>query len=327
MSFYAARILFGMIFSETGASFVKHCHDSALATPAKLPYTGIDAVDHRMCVLVTFMNAALDDGRAYFFHEFYASFGPSAVIPFLEMRRVGYRLPVVFASMVFLGVLYQLFSGAVILPLWWTVHLLSSGLSAAPLHPHYVEGAFIAYLLGYLLVSVALVVYRSVAIGVAWQVFPASIVLIQILYLGYQHYANGDVPDCSHDLLQLVHITNFCWSAITHAFTLFRVFRSPAPFESLGHAYYPTFSPSSLGPMSSLAQSFLKWDILFISSTTLFAGLWLLRGTRPRILAIGWFVLGSLCFGMGAALSGIWMWREKVLEEDRRVRVQKPKEE
>lgn len=275
------------------------------------------------------MREALDDGRAPFFHEFFAAFGPSGIIPMIEMRRAGYQTFVVSASVLVLGALHQLFSGAVILPLWWTIHLLVSDFNSVSLHPHYVEGTFIGYLLGYLVVSVAQVIFQTIGIAVAWQIFPAFIVLIQALYLCFQNYARGETPDCSHDVLQLIHITNFCWSTITHAYTLFWVFSSSslAPFDALKHVFHPAFSSSSLRPMASLSQQFLKWDILFISGTTLLVGLSLLRGTRAKLLAFSWFMLGSLCFGMGAALSGIWMWREKVLEEDRRARKLRSKEE
>ncbi|QRW17887.1 exonuclease [Rhizoctonia solani] len=313
------RILFGIFNDSPRPSFNEWCQKGGAHTPARLSYIGHDAFDFRMCIIVAFMREALDHGRAKFFFEFYATFGPSAILPFIEMRRAGYRVPVVLVSMLILGVLYQIFSGAVILPLWWTIHLLSSGQRAISLHPHYIEGTFIGYLLGYLLVSTVLVISQTITVNVVWQIFPVSIVAIQSLYLTYQHYAQGDAPECSYEVLQLVHITNFCWSAITHAYVLFRALVSNAPLASLKHAYHPTFSPSSLSPATSVAQSFLKWDIIFITGTTLFAGIWLLRGVQSRLLAIGWFIIGSIFFGSGAALSGIWIWREKVLEEDRRM--------
>ncbi|KAH7341825.1 hypothetical protein B0J17DRAFT_648115 [Rhizoctonia solani] len=320
MSFCAARILFGILRDSTRPSFNEWCQKGDVSmTPARLAYIGHDAFDSRMCVIVAFMHEALGGGRAKWFSEFYATFGPSAILPFIEMRRAGYRVSVVLVSMLVLGTLYQILSGAVILPLWWTIHLLSSGRNAISLHPHYVEGTFIGYLLGYLLVSTVLVTSQTIAANVVWQIFPASIITIQSLYLSYQRYAHGDAPECSYEVLQLIHITNFCWSTITHAYTAFQILGSDAPLISLKHAYHPTFSPSFLPPSTSAAQRFLKWDIIFITGTTLFAGLWLMRGIRPRLLAIGWFAVGTLLFGGGAALSGIWIWREKVLEEDRRV--------
>ncbi|CAE6436124.1 unnamed protein product, partial [Rhizoctonia solani] len=320
MSFCAARILFGLLRNSPKPSFKEWCQEGDTSmTPARLAYIGHDAFDSRMCIIVAFMREALDGGRAKFFSEFYATFGPSAIAPFIEMRRAGYRIPVVLVSMLVLGILYQFLTGAVILPLWWTIHLLSSGRNAVALHPHYVEGTFIGYLFGYLFVSIALVTSQTIAVNVLWQIFPISIVIVQSFYLAYQRYAHGDAPECSYEVLQLIHITNFCWSTITHAYTAFQILRSNAPLDSLKHAYHPTFSPSSLSPPTSAAQRFLKWDIIFITGSTLFAGLWFLRGARPRLLAIGWFILGTLFFGGGAALSGIWMWREKVLEEDRRV--------
>ncbi|CUA76050.1 hypothetical protein RSOLAG22IIIB_02057 [Rhizoctonia solani] len=320
MSFYAARTLLGLFRDNDRPSFNEWCQKGgASMTPARLAYIGHDAFDFRMCVIVAFMREALDAGRAKFFSEFYATLGPSAIIPFIEMRRAGHRTSVVLVSMLALGILYQFLSGAVILPLWWTIHLLSSGRNVVSLHPHYVEGTFIGYICGYLLVSIVLVASQTIAANVVWQAFPVSIVTIQTLYLMYQRYAHGDAPECSYEVLQLIHITNFCWSTITHAYIVFQAMGSDTPLDALKHAYYPTFSPNSLSPSSSVAQQFLKWDIIFITGTTLFAGLWLLRGARPRLLSIGWFIIATLFFGGGAALSGIWIWREKVLEENWRV--------
>ncbi|KAG8709235.1 hypothetical protein FRC09_000782 [Ceratobasidium sp. 395] len=273
------------------------------------------------------MREALDRGNAFFMPELFSALGPAVILPTIEMRRVGYRSSVTLVCMLVLGVLYQNYSGAIVLPLWWLLHFLFSGHQLVPLHPHYAEATFVGYLLGYLAISVSMTIYQTDALIGLWQLFPACVVLTQALYLGYLRSRVDDVPECPYEVLQLIHVTNFCWSAITHAYTLFQAFRSPTPLDSLKHSFYPHFSPVSLAPAPSFSQQFLKWDILFIVGSTLFAGIMLLRGARAKLLAVGWFCLGSLCFGMGAGLSGVWMWREKTLEEDRRARVAQLKED
>lgn len=327
MSFYAVRLLLEPLFTSEGDSPISLvCQQgSALRGPAGIRYTGIGALDQDMCFLVTFIREALDSHRAPFMAEIFASLGPAVILPTIEMRRAGFRTSTVLVSMVVLGVLYQHLGAGVILPLWWALHLLLSGLHAIPLHPHYVESTFIGYLLGYVALSVAMVTYQTVAITALWQTFPVCIVLIQLLYLGFQRSAPEQVPDSPYEVLQLIHVTSFCWSAITHAFTLFQALTSPSPLDSLKHAFHPTYSPDFLGPIPAIAQQFLKWDIIFIIGSTLFAGIWLMQGVRAKLLAAAWFLVGSVFFGAGAGLSGVWMWREKVLEEERRALVGRQK--
>ncbi|QRV90115.1 exonuclease [Ceratobasidium sp. AG-Ba] len=291
------------------------------------PPTVYQTLNAQMCLLINFMCEAFDRRSAAFMPELLSTLGPAVVLPTIEMRRSGYRSSVTLLSMLLLGALYQNYSGAVVLPLWWAVHLAFSTRHYVPLHPHFAEATFLGYLLGYLIVSVAMTVYQTSATVGVWQLFPVCVFSIQALYLWYQRNNTEDVPDCPYEVLQLIHVTNFCWSAVTHAYTLFQALSSPNPLEALKHSFYPRFSPASLALFPTTAQQFLKWDILFIAGATLVAGISLLRGARSKLLAFGWFILGSTFFGMGAGLSGIWMWREKVLEEDRRASVAKLKEE
>ncbi|KAF8599619.1 hypothetical protein BDV93DRAFT_526001 [Ceratobasidium sp. AG-I] len=323
MSVYAARILLEPLFnSDDGKSISKVCQQgSTLLGPAALRYTGVNALDEDMCILVTFMQKALDSHKAPFAAEFFASLGPAVILPAIEMRRAGYKASTVLSSMLVLGLIYQHLGAGVVLPLWWALHLLLSGLRNTTIPSHYAESAFAGYLLGYVALSIAMVTYQTVAITALWQTFPVCVVLVQMLYLGFHRSVSEVAPDSPYEVLQLIHVTSFCWSAVTHASTLFQALTSPAPLDALKYAFHPTYSPAFLGPVTALAQEFLKWDAIFIVGSTLFAGLWLLRGVRPKLLATAWFLVGSLCFGTGAGLAGVWMWREKVLEEDRRALV------
>lgn len=326
LSYRAAQVLFEPIaMSEVSDRLTGICQSGS--TPSGQGPQGYTILKTTVCLLSNFMREALDRHRAPFMSELFAALGPAIILPAIEMRRSGYRSSVTLASMLLLGVLYQSCSGAIVLPLWWSFYLAFHGRQSVPLHAHFAEATFLGYLLGYLMVSVAMVVYQTSAMAGLWQLFPAYVVLIQALYLWYQRNSTEDIPDCPYEVLQLIHVTNFCWSAITHAYTLFQAFSSPAPLQALKHSFYPHFSPNSAAPLPMLTQRFLKWDVLFIVGATLFAGVSLLRGARPKLLAVCWFAVGSLFFGVGAGLSGIWMWREKVLEEHRRTSVAKLREE
>ncbi|KAG8686061.1 hypothetical protein FRC09_014366 [Ceratobasidium sp. 395] len=279
-------------------------------------YTGYAGLDATLSMLVNFFLSSFENGRFAMMPEFIASVGPAIVVPTIEMRRSGYRAPVVSAFMLALGYLYQSCGGAgLILPLWWAAFLLLSGGETALLRPAYARATLVGYFLGYVAPSMAMTVYQTPGAIAIWQFFPAHVLLTQALALIIQFPLAGKDFGSSHKALQTIHTFNFAWSAVTHAYTLFQASTSASPLDSLMDSYVPSYSSAPVRFVEAVSQAFCKWDHVYITATTLFVGLWYLRGAHQRLLAFGSFVLGSLLFGTGAGLSGVWMYREKQLEK------------
>ncbi|KAG8714742.1 hypothetical protein FRC08_011501 [Ceratobasidium sp. 394] len=312
ISFLAYQCMLVPLFAALADSKVKN----ASSAPPTWEYTGYGGVDETLTLLINFFLQSFDNGRFALMPEFIASVGPAAIVPIIEMRRSGYHTATVFASMLVLGFFYQNFGAGVILPLWWAPFLWLSGQRTAPLPPQYANATLAGYFLGFVAVSTAMIVYQTPGIIAFWQFFPGYILLAQIISLGAQLPLAIGSSGSSYDILQAIHTFNFGWSAVTHAYTLFRAFSSSAPLDSLKDSYLPNYSSASVGLVAASSQAFCKWDLVYITAATLFAGLWLLRGTNQRLLGLGWFVLGSVGFGAGAGLSSVWMLREKQLKED-----------
>ncbi|KAG9118928.1 hypothetical protein FRC07_006294 [Ceratobasidium sp. 392] len=281
------------------------------APPALWQYTGYDGADKTLSMLISFFLQSFDNGRFAFMPEFIASVGPAVIVPIIEMRRSGYQTTTVFVFTLVLGFFYQNFGAGVILPLWWALYLLVSGRGTTPLQPQYAKATLVGYFLGYVAISMAMTAFQTPGVIAAWQFCPAYVLVVQAISLGAQ---TEKASNSSYDTLQFIYTFNFGWSAVTHAYTLLKAFNSSTPLNSLMDFYMPNYSVST-DPILVLFKAFCKWDHIYIAVTTLFVGLWYLRGTSQRLLALGWFVLGSLLFGTGAGLSGVWMMREKQLKE------------
>ncbi|KAG8714895.1 hypothetical protein FRC09_017137 [Ceratobasidium sp. 395] len=282
-------------------------------------YTGYAGLDATLSMLVNFFLLSFENGLFAMMPEFIASVGPAIVIPTIEMRRSGYWAPVVLIFMLALGYLYQSCGGAgLILPLWWALFLLLSGGETVPLRPAYAKATLVGYFLGYVATSMAMTTYQTPKAIAIWQFFPAHVLLTQALALMIQFPLAGKDSGSSHKALQAIHTFNFAWSAVTHAYTLFRASNCASPLDSLMDSYVPSYSSAPVGFVEAVSQAFCKWDHVYITATTLFVGLWYWHGAKQRFLAFSSFVLGSLLFGTGAGLSGVWMLREKQLEKKER---------
>jgi len=299
---------------------------NAKPSPPSWDYTGYAGFDKQLSLLVNFILQGFDNGSPIVMPAFLASIGPGALIPIIEMRRAGYRTATVSLVMLVVAVTYQNFGAAVILPLWWAVHLLLAGREVAPLQPQYVKATLVGYILGYMGISLTMINYQTPAVVAVWQFFPAHILLVQAVALAVQRFLGEDTPGSSHKTLQAIHAVNFGWSALAHTYTVSLALASDAPFDSLKHSFLPTYSPAFLGRAVAFSQMFCKWDVVYVTASTLFVGLWYLRGARQRFIASALFVSGSLFFGAGAGISAVWMLREKQLEEEGRVLPKQPKQ-
>ncbi|KAG9094627.1 hypothetical protein FRC06_010628 [Ceratobasidium sp. 370] len=239
--------------------------------PPTWEYTGYGGVDETLSLLINFFLQSFDGGRFVMMPEFIASVGPAAILPIIEMRRSGYHTATVFVSMLVLGFIYQNFGAG----------------RATPLQPQYAKATLVGYFLGFVAVSMAMIVYQTPGIIAIWQFFPGYILLVQVLSLGAQLPLDVGGGASSYDILLVIHTFNFGWSAVTHAYTLFRAFSSSAPLDSLKDSYLPNYSSASVGLAPAASQAFCKWDLVYIAAATSFAGLWLLRGTQQRLLALG----------------------------------------
>ncbi|KAG8746096.1 hypothetical protein FRC10_006199 [Ceratobasidium sp. 414] len=223
--------------------------------PPTWEYTGYGGVDETLSLLINFFLQSFDHGRFALMPEFIASVGPAVVVPIIEMRRSGYHTAMVFVSMLVLGFIYQNFGAGVILPLWWAPYLWLSGQRTTPLQPQYAKATLAGYFLGFVAVSMAMIIYQTSGIIAIWQFFPGHILLVQVLSLGAQlPLAVGG--GSSYGILQAIHTLNFGWSAVTHAYTLFQAFNSSAPLDSLKDSYLPHYSSASVGRAAAFSQAF-----------------------------------------------------------------------
>jgi hypothetical protein len=75
-------------------------------------------------------------------------------------------------------------------------------------------------------------------------------------------------------------------------------------------------------PFELAAMGFLKWDAVFGTGAIVLASLWFARNVKELFTLVVWYAVGIVFLGPGAALAGVFLWRESILEATRPVAVQ-----
>lgn len=111
----------------------KLVHKCIPPTPFTLPYTGIASIDTSLCPLVAFFDTMLEPEHNIPFNvELLTGLAALAIVPYLEAARTGRNAMLELHWVI--GVVYQKFTGAVILPLYWMLFIVTgtAGLHRAP---------------------------------------------------------------------------------------------------------------------------------------------------------------------------------------------------
>jgi hypothetical protein len=80
-----------------------------------------------------------------------------------------------------------------------------------------------------------------------------------------------------------------------------------------------SFVPSiaALDPVTTTlergVQDLIQWDGVICTMSTAVATLWFARNVKELFGILAWYIVATLGFGPGAAIYGVFMWREMLL--------------
>jgi len=309
--------------SGTSAKLAASCTPTAEFIPPNiLPYTNIALLDRRLCGLVSFFHAALAEENLPLLEPLLAGMSILAVIPFVESARKGRSTAIAFP--VITGLLYQTFSAAVILPLWWLVFIVTGG---ADLHrPSYIirrntrivqgqaEGILFSIFVGFLLPTVGMVVFEDPQVTALWQGFPLWMSIGNVC-----HRLFRPSPKSGHTVVQICYLLCFVLSSSYYIGTVWPRFQD---VKQLQHFFLPHLSPlASEGTLELGALEFLKWDTAITIGSMMLGTLWFARSATEFVLLVLWNAVVSVALGPCAAIAGVFLWREEAMEVQRPVEV------
>ena len=324
MSFAAFRLLFGHVVN---AGFKKYSEGQCPTPiqgklPFQLQYLGGYAprLENTLCVLVALFHPIFQPegvNHTPFVLDILTSLSAPVIVSFLEAARS--KRPLLLGFPVVIGVVYQLFTGAVIFPVYWGVflaitrdHAVGSEIVQAD-----AEAVLFGLVMGYFIPTFVMAYMTTPKPIAVWQIFPVLIYIFKGLHLSIRprrlHNSSG------YRTVQATYIIIFLISSIVHLRVL-------AAYKFDPQTIMTAFMPPLEIPVAKTGQAvlsvinlFLQWDAVFIFGSTFMASLWFARSILEGILLMIWIVISSTTLGPGAAISAIFLWREANLNHTRQI--------
>ncbi|KAG1749087.1 uncharacterized protein EDB91DRAFT_833339 [Suillus paluster] len=315
MSYVAMQIVFGrhMYQSGTGLQLREHC-SAPIGTegyPLRLAYTGYPDLDYRMCALVALFKALLNPAYRPLVAELFTALAAVTMIPFVEAARE--KRSIFLGMPAAVGVLFQLFSFAVIMPVYYVALILSGAAIGSPVKGRATkitqgsaEALLFALVVGYIIPTVCMVVFQDTISTALWQGYPIIMAFAQFLHLiirpSSRYVKSGYVT------IQAMYGLIFVTSAILHIYYTWPLFFDIQQFQKV---LVPQLALSR-HPLS-LAEgvaAVIQWDAVFGVGSTLLVTFWFAQGMKEVALLFLWHALVSVAFGPGAAIAGVLSFRE-----------------
>ncbi|KAF9052341.1 hypothetical protein BDZ89DRAFT_425242 [Hymenopellis radicata] len=273
-----------------------------------LPVTGNDGFDRFLCVLVSLFDIGLQPERTLFLKYFFATWIPAATLFMsVESSRKGRRFVVSYSALVS-GMLGQLLTFAVVLPLYWLYFVLVGRHNTGKVAQGHAEATLFGVFIGWITPSLALFTMPDPGVTAIFQIAPILAFVAQIGHLlarpSTTHSASG------FRTVQAAYIASFVVASSIHLNTL-------AKFVSTDE-FWAFFIPTLFAKdVNAAVMNVFQVDFLVMSLTWAFGSLWFARDVRDVVMLALWSVVGSLLVGPGAAFAGAVLWRESRLEAAR----------
>ncbi|KAG1879364.1 hypothetical protein C8R48DRAFT_830038 [Suillus tomentosus] len=315
MGYLATQIVFKrhLYQSGTGLQLAYHCNVpiGTEGYPLRLAYTGYPALDYRVCALVAFFHALLDPAYRPLVAELMTTLAAVTMIPFVEAARekrsIFLRMPAV------VGVLFQLFSFAAIMPIYYIALILSGAAIGDPVKGRATkitqgsaEALLFALIAGYIIPTVCMVIFQDLTSTALWQGYPIIMALAQFVYFiirpSSRHVESG------YAITQAMYGLIFVTSVVFHIYYTWPLFFD---FQKFQKVLVPQLALSKR-PLSlpEGVAAVIQWDIVFALGSTFLVTFWFTRSVKEMVLLFFWYVLSSVAFGPGAAIAGVLLFRE-----------------
>jgi hypothetical protein len=242
---------------------------------------------------------------------------PIALFPFIEASRN--RRHVTLAFPVIMGLLYQNFTIAVIMPLFCLAFVVSGAatLHKRPAGPHTMidhgqaEGLAFGLVIGFIIPTASMLVLQDPIVTAIWQAIP--------LWFSIAHFAHRVVrpnKESGYKTIQVTYIICFIITSSTH-FSI--IWPRLGDWATLKELLAPSLSP--LDPITtSIIQGtvdFLKWDAIIASTTVILTSFWFPKTITQTAGFFVWYIISIPLVGPGASIAGVLLWREALLNDQR----------
>jgi hypothetical protein len=307
LAILSARHIFPLLEpSILGDAIAASCTAGA---PAARAYTGVPKLDGTLCTLVSFFRAALTPAGESFTAWLVSGIAPIVVFTFVEAARA--RRPAVLSAPVaaLLGVIYQMLTGAVVLPAYWLAFiLLGAGTRRGRVAAGHARAVAFAVLGAFVIPAIGMMgTAGEPRVTALWQAFPVVFFALERAFLLVQPRA-GFATSGTRTIQTTYALLGAAHAAVHLAIAL----PSLGDVDALQAAFVPRlFGPADGVAADVAAVTFLQFDAVGIFGAAMLAVLWFARTPAQIGGLLLWNVFAGAMIGPGAALAAVYVWREE----------------
>ena len=309
----AVKVIFGRL--HTGMSDGLKVQCSLPDSPYRIAVTGNPKIDPRLCGIIATFHSLLEDPLGLQFLFYGLGTGTIAfLVPVLEASRARKFFLLAF-PMIWL-LLAQVATVGFIMTLWAPIFILSGShlpkrnKTDTQISRVQAESLIFSLIEGYFVPTLGMVYLKDPQVTAIWQIFPVIMSAAGFLHLGIRRLSKVD--GSGHPFAQVLLVGVFILSSSIHFATIFPIL---ADTNALGTLLIPYLIPlPASSPTSALVLDFLKWDIVMAFSTLGVATLWFASSITQFIGLVLWYAFAIPMTGPGAAITGVFLWREAKLQ-------------
>ncbi|KIK92017.1 hypothetical protein PAXRUDRAFT_148219 [Paxillus rubicundulus Ve08.2h10] len=277
--------------------------------------------------MVAFFHTLMDPFYRPLVAELFTTLAVLTIIPFAEAARE--KRPFVLRGPAAVCIMFQLASLGVVMPLYSLLFVVTgaASLGSGPLttpgtkvNQANAEALLFALVLGYVVPTLCMLVYEDPMLTAIWQVFPLLTELSQFAHRVIR--PPSKYIESGHRTVMATFGLVFVASAAMHATYVWPFFGN---WEGLRAMVVPSLG--ALDPTAtSLAENvvaFLKWDFIIGAGSTMLSTLWMADDFVQCLAIVLWHGVATVLLGPGAAVAGVWLWREARLNGGQVANVQK----
>ncbi|KAJ2931354.1 hypothetical protein H1R20_g5710, partial [Candolleomyces eurysporus] len=286
---------------------------SQSSSPYALSYTGHLKVDGVLCRLVTFFHTTMDDDLGLQFLAYFIGTGAIlALLPGIEASRSRKNPLLAFPLLWLLA--SQVFTLGATMTVYALVFILTGAhrkgtKEQKEITQAYAESLIFALLVGAVAPSLCLVILKDPQVTALWQIYPVFMSVAGGIHLLIR--SPSKVAGSGWTSIQVLLLGIFMLSSSLHFSTVWPIINEPATIQQL---LIPSIAPlpSSASPALA-ALDFLQWDYVFAFVSLMFVSFWFAQSVIQFFALLVWYIVMTPVAGPGAALAGVFLWREAQL--------------
>jgi len=325
ISYYALNFIF--LHGIQAGTFERLTAQCTGTTSYTLSYTGVPKIDGELCGMVAFFHILKDPRNLLFNVELITAMAAIVTIPYFEAARQNRNVLLEFQWVI--GVIYQRFTGGVILPFYWllfvvtgmaSLHHTRHAGSNSKIVQERAESIIFALVAGFIVPSLAMFMITNQYVTAFWQAFPLWMYIAQLLYLSIRPASGAS----GASTVYFTYMALFLFSLLPHLYILTTIlFSSPNPLSTFKSLFVPSLA--LLDPIETTfnqgVMDFIKWDYMMMLVSTFVATVWVVGwDMKCTVGLVTWWAVSVPLFGAGASIIGVFWWRERLLNEAQKER-------